>query len=106
MAFLEGLWLFVCVCVCVWGDVCLALSAAVVCWVAGAHMDAPSPLGLREECHSFFLEFQTVSSICDLNVFSRKNKVAASTLKRSLSCSCSLIGKNEKKATSLFSCFE
>lgn len=69
-------------------------------------MDAPSLLGLREECHSFFPEFQTVSSICDLNVFSRENKVAASTLKRSLSSSCSLIGKNEKKATALFSCFE
>lgn len=56
-------------------------------------------------CSSFFPEFQAVSGICNLNIFSRKNKVAASTLK-SLWCSCSLIGKNEKKAVALFSYFE
>lgn len=68
---------------CVCGEfVCLALSAALVGCVADSYMDAPSLLGLRKECHSFFPELQTVSSICGLNIFSRKNKVAASALKR------------------------
>lgn len=73
--------------------------------IAAAHVIAPSLLGLRKACSSFFPEFQAVSGICNLNIFSRKNKVAASTLE-SLWCSCSLIGKNEKKAMALFSYFE
>lgn len=54
----------------------------MVGYIAGAHVDALSLLTLRKESNSFFPEFQSVSGICNLNVFSRKNKVAASTLKR------------------------
>lgn len=42
--------------------------------VAGTHMDTPSFAGLRKEHSSFFPEFQTVSVICKLNVFSGGKK--------------------------------
>lgn len=50
--------------------------------VAGAHMDTPSLSGLRKEHSLFFPEFQTVSVICKLNVFSgvKNNKKEAVVL--------------------------
>lgn len=42
--------------------------------IAAAHVGTPSFSGLRKEHSSFFPEFQTVSVVCELNVFSGGKK--------------------------------